>query len=199
MRVWLYILHCLQVLQFGRAHRHHHHHLFLNREGRWGTTDDFTTSFLHFCLELQAYPFPDVVFPPPLLSALSSSPFLCALQDGFGQTWWTGDMSIPMQFVSLSDLQVFVWLDCLLDLCMDLLVTGSLYETHGVLQCLSSHLENWKTVISPLVFHLSWVKFCTCSCFVLASRKDLYSPWHCLKILEFLKPFFMAMKVITNL
>ena len=27
-----------------------HHHLFLNREGRWDTTDDFTTSFLHFPL-----------------------------------------------------------------------------------------------------------------------------------------------------
>ena len=26
------------------------HHLSLNREGRWGTTDDFTTSFLHFPL-----------------------------------------------------------------------------------------------------------------------------------------------------
>ena len=26
----------------------HHHHQFLNREGRWGTTDDFATSFLHF-------------------------------------------------------------------------------------------------------------------------------------------------------
>ena len=24
------------------------HHLSLNREGRWGTTDDFTTRFLHF-------------------------------------------------------------------------------------------------------------------------------------------------------
>ena len=36
--------------------------------------------------ELQACPFPDVVFPPLPLSALSSSPFNCALQDGFGQT-----------------------------------------------------------------------------------------------------------------
>ena len=27
-----------------------HHHLFLNCEGRWGTTDDFTTNFLHFPL-----------------------------------------------------------------------------------------------------------------------------------------------------
>ena len=36
--------------------------------------------------ELQACPLPDVVFPPLPLSALSSSPFHCALQDGFGQT-----------------------------------------------------------------------------------------------------------------
>ena len=36
--------------------------------------------------ELQACPFPDLVFPPLPLSALSSSPFHCALQDGFGQT-----------------------------------------------------------------------------------------------------------------
>ena len=27
---------------------HHHHHQSLNREGRWGTTDDFATSFSHF-------------------------------------------------------------------------------------------------------------------------------------------------------
>ena len=29
-------------------HHHHHHHQSLNREGRWGTTDDFVTSFLLF-------------------------------------------------------------------------------------------------------------------------------------------------------
>ena len=34
-------------------HHHHHHHQHhhrqsLNREGRWGTTDDFATSYLHF-------------------------------------------------------------------------------------------------------------------------------------------------------
>ena len=48
--------------------------------------------------ELQACPFPDVVFQPLPLSALSSSPFHSALQDGFGQTW---DMTIPLQFVCL--------------------------------------------------------------------------------------------------
>ena len=76
-------------------HHHHHHHQSLNREGRWGTTDDFATSFppffpvLHCPLglaERQACPFPNVVFPPLPLSAFSSSPFHCALQDGFGQT-----------------------------------------------------------------------------------------------------------------
>ena len=70
-----------------------HHNLFFNREGYWGTTDDFTTSFLNFfhcylgLVELQTCPFPDVVFPPLPLPALSSSPFHCTLQDGFGQAW----------------------------------------------------------------------------------------------------------------
>ena len=71
-----------------------HLHLCLKR-GLLGTTNDFTTSLLQFLdlflctlelVELQARPFPDVVFQPLLLSALSSSPFHCALQDGFDQT-----------------------------------------------------------------------------------------------------------------
>ena len=36
--------------------------------------------------ELQACPFPDVVFPTLPLSALSSSPIHCSLRDGFGQS-----------------------------------------------------------------------------------------------------------------
>ena len=46
-------------------------------------------SVLHCLLglgELQACLFPGVVFPPLFLSALSSSPFHCALQDSFDQT-----------------------------------------------------------------------------------------------------------------
>ena len=31
-------------------HHHYHHHQSVNREGRWGTTDDFATSFLHYPL-----------------------------------------------------------------------------------------------------------------------------------------------------
>ena len=51
------------------------------------------------------------------LSALSSSPFHCALQDGFGQTWLTRDMTIQLQFASLYGGQaVFMWSDYLLAL-----------------------------------------------------------------------------------
>ena len=84
--------------------------------------------------QLQACLFPGVVFPPLPLSALSSSHFYCTLQDGFGQTWWTGNMTIPLHFDSLYDRQeVFVWSDCLLDLGIDFLVGNmvcvwSLYE-----------------------------------------------------------------------
>ena len=75
------------------------------------------SSVLHCPLglgKLHACPFVDVVSQPLPLSALSSSPFYCALQVYFGQTWWTGDMSIPLQFAFLYDGQeVFVWSDCL--------------------------------------------------------------------------------------
>ena len=51
---------------------YHHHHLSLNREGHWGTTDDFAISLLHFPIlhcplglgELHTCLFPEVVFPP---------------------------------------------------------------------------------------------------------------------------------------
>ena len=78
--------------------------------------------------ELQACPFPNVVFLPLPLSDLSFFPFHCALKDGFGQTWWMGDMTIPLQFASLYDGQeVFVWSYCLLDLAqISSLVTWSL-------------------------------------------------------------------------
>ena len=88
--------------------------------------------------ELQACPFPDVVFPPLLLSTLPSSPFRCALQDGFGQTWWTEDMTIPLQCASFYDDQVFVWSDRLLDLGTDFLV-GNIVFVWGAL-CLAINL-----------------------------------------------------------
>ena len=78
--------------------------------------------------ELQVCPFPDVVFPTLPLCTLSSSPFNCTLHDGFGQTWWTGDMTILLQFASLYDRQVFVWSDWLLDPGTDFLVGNMVYE-----------------------------------------------------------------------
>ena len=47
-------LHC-QIFPIVMNHytvlsHHHQHHQSLNCEGRWGTTDDFATSFLHFPL-----------------------------------------------------------------------------------------------------------------------------------------------------
>ena len=111
-------------------------HLSINQEGHWGTTDDsqpvssiFTV--LHCPLglsELQTCPLPDVVFPPLLLSALSSSSFHCALQDGLSQTWWTGNMTIPLQFAFLyGGQEVFVWSDCSLDLGMEFLVGNVIF------------------------------------------------------------------------
>ena len=47
-------------------HHHHHHHQSLNREGRWGTTDDFATSFLLFSCS-----------PPPSGTPGLSIPWCC--------------------------------------------------------------------------------------------------------------------------
>ena len=41
---------CLDMSAAFTGLHHHHHHQSLNREGRWGTTDDFATSYLHFSL-----------------------------------------------------------------------------------------------------------------------------------------------------
>ena len=108
----------------------HHHHQSLNREGRWGTTDNFATSFLNFSLfSIALWDLPNSR--PVHSLKLSSHLFLClprllpplTVQDGFGQTWWTGNMTIPLQFASLYDRQeVFAWSNCLLDVGTDFLV-----------------------------------------------------------------------------
>ena len=57
-------------------HHHHHDHLSLIREDRWGTTDEFTTSALHFPLFSTAVW--DLANSRPVHSLmLSSHLFLC--------------------------------------------------------------------------------------------------------------------------
>ena len=91
-------------------------------------------------------PFPDVVFPHLLLSALSSSALHCALEDGFGQTWWMGDMSIPLHFASLYDGQeVFMWSNCLLDLGTDFLVSNMVFVWDAWYLAVAPHFHGWYT------------------------------------------------------
>ena len=101
-----------------------HHRLFLNQFPPF-------FSVLHCPVglgELQICPFPGIVFPLLPLSALPSSSFHCAMLDGFGQTWWTEDMTGPLQFVSLYDGQeVYVWSGCQLDLGTDFLVGNTAF------------------------------------------------------------------------
>ena len=82
----------LSVDTGGIAHNHHHHDLSLRVVG----APQMILQPVSFILPCSSLPFgtcrtpglsiPYVVFPSLPLSALSSSPFHCALQDGFGQT-----------------------------------------------------------------------------------------------------------------
>ena len=54
---------------------HHHHHLSPYCEGCWGTTDDLTTSFLHFSLFSTALW--DLANSRPVHSLMLSSHFFC--------------------------------------------------------------------------------------------------------------------------
>ena len=129
----------------------HHHHLSLNREGCFSTSDDFTTSLLCFSLFSTAlWDLPNsrpiysltLCSPPLPLSALSSFLFHCALQDGFGQTWWTGYTTIPLQFASLYNGQeVFVWFDCLLDLCTMFLIDKMVFVWDTQYLAVSPHFH----------------------------------------------------------
>ena len=58
------------------VHHHHHYHQSLNCEGRWGTTDDFATSFLHFSLFSTAL-WDLLISRPVHFQMLSSHLFLC--------------------------------------------------------------------------------------------------------------------------
>ena len=140
-------------------YHHHHHHLLLNCKGRWGPTDNFATSFLHFSLFSASHW--DLANSRPVQSLmLSSHLFLCesaclvffplslCLARWFGKTWWTGNMTIPLQFVSLYDGQeTFVWSDCLLDLGMDFLVGNMVFVWDAQYLAVASHFRG---LYSPL-------------------------------------------------
>ena len=87
----------ISKLLMNSFYHHHHHYQSLNCEGRWGTTDDFATSFLHFSLFSTALW--DLANSRPVhFLMLSSRLFLslpCLLpQDGFSQTGiLAGDVS----------------------------------------------------------------------------------------------------------
>ena len=67
---------CWKQLQTTRPQKNLSSHLSFNCEGRWGTTDDFATSFLHFCLFSTSLL--DLVNSRPVHSEmLSSHLFLC--------------------------------------------------------------------------------------------------------------------------
>ena len=67
---------CAYLWRIAFFGHHHHHHQSLNREGCWGTTDDFTTNFLHFSLFSTALW--DLANSRPVHSLmLSSHLFLC--------------------------------------------------------------------------------------------------------------------------
>ena len=93
---------------------HLHLRQCFNRCGRWGTTDDFTTSYLYFPLLSPAIW--DLANSRPVHSLMLSShlflclpcllpPFTVPCKMFFCQTWWTGNMTIPLQFASLYDRQ----------------------------------------------------------------------------------------------
>ena len=114
---------------------HHHHHLSLNHEGRWGTTDDFTTSFVHF--SLFSIGFWDLANPRPVHSLmLSSHLFFClpCLLPPFTVPCkmvlaWPDEQktTIPLQFESLYDSRGF----CVVWLLAGSLVLYSLTRTSG--------------------------------------------------------------------
>ena len=111
-------------------HLHIHIHLSLNRQGRRGTPDDFTTSFLHFFL---FSPLPCETWRTPGLS----SPWcclpivLCPFTVPFKMVWpdlMNGRHNhTTVVCVSLQCSEVFVWSDCLLDLGMDFLVGNMVF------------------------------------------------------------------------
>ena len=131
--------------QTNRERENHHHHQSLNREGRWGTTDDFATSFLHFSLFATALW--DLVNSRPVHSLmLSSHLFLCL-------PYLLPPFTVPCKMVLVRPVEWETWpyhcslrlftivrrsscgpIACWILAWTSLLVTWSLYEMCGILR-----------------------------------------------------------------
>ena len=142
------------------------------------------------------------VFPPLLLPTLSSSPFQSALQDGFGQTWWAGDISIPLQFASLYDGQeVFVWSNCLLDnhhhslstLCLSL-VLSSFYVWLSLVIITCFIVCSVCMIISCFTIFLHvWLSIITCFTIRFVYMSDYHQFHHlCSVWLSLVSPFSLC-------
>ena len=140
--------------------------MFSNASGTWRTLG----LSIHWCGCL----------PTSSSVCLLFSPLSLRLAKRFWLTWWTGDMTIPLQIVSLNDGQeVFVWSNCLLDLGTDFLVGNNGLCMRCVVYCCSTsfpwlvyffgallwgsmihkHTGRWMWQGSALVVSWNWEKY----------------------------------------
>ena len=153
-----------------------HLHLSLNCRGHWDSTDDFTTSFLHFSLFSTALL--DLANSRPgsslmwsshffVLSALSSSSFHCALPDCFGQIWWMGDMSMDTTSVCISQFTMVKRSLC--DLIACLIIECYAYESYRLLL----HYIHFQPVVdSVILMVIIQQSTSVCKWFVLTSDQS---------------------------
>ena len=113
-----------------------HLNLSLNRRSHLGTTDDFTTSFIHFPLfslpfrtwQTPGLSIPWCCLPTSFSVCLVFFPFSLCLARWFWQDLMIGrPVSTTSVCVSLRWSWGFVWSDCLLDLGTDLLVSNLVF------------------------------------------------------------------------
>ena len=121
-------------------------HLSHSREGLWGTTDDFSISFLHFSLFSTALwdlpnfrPVHSLMLSPHLFLCLPCllPPFTVPGKMVLARPNERGDMTIPLQFASLYNVvrrSSFGPVACWILAQTSLLVKWSLYEMCNILR-----------------------------------------------------------------
>ena len=125
-------------------HHHQHHHLFLNRKGRWGTTDDFAINVLHFSLFSTApWYLPNC---RPVHSLMLSSHLFfrlpCLLPPSTvarkmvlatPDKWKTYPYHLRLNIFTMVRRSLCGWIACCILAQTFSLVTWSLYEMHTIL------------------------------------------------------------------